>query len=625
MNRTSGALALLLLLSSIASAQPFAAPASGSINTADLNVEIKEFLGRELAAHLSAIESLDPPPDKVYGAGTTGEFSWGTFMRAVAAYAELTGESSLAGRDLAREVAQIGLLEYRLKSTRFSQLYAVLALRHFGHDLKSNRVWQSLSEEEQAAWRKLLDISAFYDPKTQQVINLPENYLGVAARIASLSFQVGLLKDRALLDGVLTRAARPFENGGIYSDDAPETGRFDRYSNEHARYVWFAAEAAGRKDILDLLRPSLKTQMRLWWDLVLPDGYGYAWGRSLGVVSYLDTIEIVGFLARHPEFRPASLEELASAYYQAWNWLRRDYNETRHVLSVFAFGRGNYAYISPNREWQQTTGFFGKTALAHALFTEGLEREKVVKIPTTIPRADVNRFEFFRRGKRKAGVWLVRQGPLYFTLPITTGTRPGVADYLPAPHGLSGFSAPVEQVYPSLVPFIELADGRVLVAGDGADEIEPAADGRSLRVVWRRWALVGGRSVQPVAAPLTSEVLFRIEGASLIREETLKTAEPITVRRWWVAVPTTASEHGVEIVSGLRRDWFRTGNSVLEVSAAADWPLKVSLSAAGDSVLGRGARGAVPLHLVYQTRDLLLTTQGARRWRLILRVKGEER
>ncbi len=624
MNRTSGALALLLLMSSLAFAQPFAGTAPVSINTADLNVEVKEFLARELAAHLSAIESLDPPPDRIYGAGTTGEFSWGTFMRAVAAYAELTGERSLAGRDLACEVAQIGLLEYRLKSTRFSQLYAVLALRHFGHDLKSNRVWQSLSDEEQTAWRKLLDISAFYDPKTQQVINLPENYLGVAARIASLSFQVGLLKDRALLDGVLTRAARPFENGGIYSDDAPETGRFDRYSNEHARYVWFAAEAAGRKDILDLLRPSLKTQMRLWWDLVLPDGYGYAWGRSLGVVSYLDTLEIVGFLGQHPEFRPASLEKLASAYYQAWNWLRRDYNETRHVLSVFAFGRGNYAYISPSREWQQTTGFFGKTALAHAMFTEALEREKVVKIPTTIPRSDVHRFEFFRRGERQAGVWLVRQGPLYFTLPITTGTRPGVADYLPAPHGLSGFAAPVEQVYPSLVPFIELADGRVLVAGDGADEIEPAADGRSLRVIWRRWALVGGRSAQPVAVPLTSEVQFRIEGASLIRDETLKATEPITLRRWWVAVPTSAAEHRVEIVSGLRRDWFKANDSGLEVSAAADWPLKVSLMATGDSVLGRGARGAAPLHLIYETRDLSFTAQGARRWRLILRVQGEE-
>src|SRR5262249_24377952 len=163
----------------------------------------------------------------------------------------------------------IGLLEYRLKGTRFSQLYAALALRHFGRDLNTNAVWQSLTEDERQQWRKLLDVSALYDRKTQQVINLPENYLGVAARIASITYQVGLLKDRELLDGVITRAARPFSNGGLYADDAPPTGRFDRYSNEYARFVWDAAEAAGRKDIMDQVSASLRAQMKLWWDLIL--------------------------------------------------------------------------------------------------------------------------------------------------------------------------------------------------------------------------------------------------------------------------------------------------------------------------------------------------------------------
>ena len=40
-------------------------------------------------------------------------------------------------------------------------------------------------------------------------------------------------------------------------DDAPPTVRFDRYSNEYARYVWDAATQANRPDILAILRPSL--------------------------------------------------------------------------------------------------------------------------------------------------------------------------------------------------------------------------------------------------------------------------------------------------------------------------------------------------------------------------------
>lgn len=617
-------LSILLLLPQFLSATnaqtggPTKSTAAGSALDRD---DVTGFLTAEIAAHLSDIKSYNPAPDKVLGAGATGEYTWGTFMNAIGAYAALSGERSLAGRNLAREVGQIGLLEYRLKSTRFSQMYGVLALRHFGRDLRQNPVWQQLDEEQREQWRKFLDVSAFYDPKTQQVINLPENYLGVAARIASTSYQLGLLKDRALLDGVVTRAARPFMNQGIYSDDAPPTGRFDRYSNEYARFVWEAAESSGRLDILDAVRPSLKEQMRLWWDLVLPDGYGYAWGRSMGVVSYEDTMEIVGFLARHPEFRPAPLEQLASAYYQAWRRLRHDYSDKTHMLSVFAFGRGNYAYISHDREWQQTTSFLGKAALAHMYFTEALGREKVATIPAEIPRADLARFVFFRHGDRPAGVWLVRQGPLYFTLPITTGTRPGVADYLPAPHGLTGFANPVEQVYPSLVPFIELADGRVIAATDGADVIEPGVDGRSLRVTWRRWAMIGGKAGELVDPHITSEVIWRLEGTTFVRDETLLASEDVKIRRWWVGVPSSASRSEVSFASGSRIDLLLHNEGALSVTVKADWPLRVYTSAPGDGALGRGARGPLPLHLIYEASDLKLLANQSAHWRMMLTVE----
>src|SRR6266850_1467352 len=491
------ALSLLSGLTTTGSAGP-SAPSPPAIadplmvTTAALHSEVNDFLGKELAAHLGDIKTLDPPPDRVIGAMTTGEFSWGTFMRALAAYAETTGTRELAGRDLAKWVGRIGLIEAKGGGKAFSQLYAALALRHFGRDLKTNPLWQSLTREEQTAWRSLLNPERFYDPRTNKVINLAENYLGVAARIASIDYQLGISTDRNFLDRILDRAAVPFTSGAIYADDAPPTGRYDRYSNEYARYVWEAAEEAGRKDLLEKVRPSLRRQMRLWWDLVSEDGYGYNWGRSQGIVSYLDTPEIAGFLAEHPEFRPAPLADIAALYYQAWRYLRHDYRDNAHLLSLFAFGRGNYAYITREREWQQTTGFFGKLANSHTRLMDALEREGVASFPAvpTLPR--VARFEFFRQNpERSAGVWLVRQGALRFALPITSGTKPGVADYLPAPHGLPGFSAPVEQVYPALTALVELEDGRTIVATDGADLIEPSTDNQSLRVRWNRWALVG--------------------------------------------------------------------------------------------------------------------------------------
>ena len=117
--------------------------------------------------------------------------------------------------------------------------------------------------DEQKQLATLLDVTRFYDPVKRQVINLPENYPGVAARIAAMSWEMKFLKDRALLDSLLDRAAVPVHvrrdvRGRRTADREITTG----YSNEYARYVWEAAQIAGRKDLLDKLRPSLKAQMR---------------------------------------------------------------------------------------------------------------------------------------------------------------------------------------------------------------------------------------------------------------------------------------------------------------------------------------------------------------------------
>ncbi|HZE73212.1 MAG TPA: hypothetical protein VE135_27195 [Pyrinomonadaceae bacterium] len=611
-------------LSSDVRAQSSVAAPARTVGTEGLRREVNEFLGKELAVHLGDIRSLTPPPERVVGALTVGEFSWGTFMRALAAYAETTGQRQLAQRDLAKWVGQIGLIEAKNGGKAFSQLYAALALRHFGRDLKSNTLWLSLSPDEQTAWRSLLNPERFYDPRTNKVINLPENYLGVAARIASIGYELGISTDRTFLDKLIDRAAIQFTGGAIYADDAPPTGRYDRYSNEYARYVWEAAERAGRKDILEKLRPSLLRQMRLWWDLISEDGYGYNWGRSQGIVSYLDTPEIAGFLAAHPEFRPASLTDIAALYYQAWRYLRHDYRDDTHLLSLFAFGRGNYSYITREREWQQTTGFFGKLANSHTAVAEALDREGIKSFPAVPKLPRVARFEFFSQGQRPAGVWVVRQGALRFALPITTGPKPGIADYLPSPHGLAGFAAPVEQIYPALTPYLELADGRTVVASDGADEIEPSADGQSLRVRWRRWAVVGAKSGEWSDIGLTTEVIWRIQKDKLIRQESLTSTLPITIRHWRLAVPVSYPIVATKVGPKGRKDSFFSERRGLEVQMQnATFPFAASVTATGDTPLGRGVHGAIPLHLLFEADNLIVTPNRPQTSRLLLAVTSK--
>jgi hypothetical protein len=597
-----------------------------AVKTSELRLQVNDFLGKELATHLAAITSLTPPPDRVLGVPTTGEFSWGTFMRSLAAYADGSGQRELAGRDLAKWVGQIGLIEAHAGSKAFSQLFAALALRHFGRDLKNNPLWQGLSPEEQKAWRSLLNPERFYDPKTNRVIDLPENYLGVGARIAGIGYDLGISTDRVFVDKLLDRAAVQFTSGTLFADDSPPTGRYDRYSNEYARYVWEAAEMAGRDDILDKLRPSLSSQMRLWWDVVSADGYGYNWGRSQGVVSYLDTPEIVGFLASHPEFRPAPLADLAALYYQSWNYLVHDYRGDTHLLSLFAFGRGNYSYITREREWQQTTGFFGKLANSHPAIMNALEKEHITSFPAIPSLPEVARFEFFRRApERAAGVWLVRQGALRFALPLTTGPKPGISDYLPAPFGLAGFAAPVEQLYPSLTPYVELADGRVAVAADGADSIEPSPDGQSLRARWSRWVVVGGKPGDWLNVGLTSEVVWRIAKGTLTREETISASRPVSIRHWQLAVPTSYAKVETQTKSGVRSDRFSSNEGTLTVVLSdTTFPVSTSIMATGNGPLGRGVRGAIPLHLQFEARDLIVDAGRPLKYRLLLAPQSSQ-
>ncbi len=593
---------------------------SENVSADRFSSEVTSFLGREIAAHAADVHSLDPPQDRVVGVLTTGDFSWGTFMRAVASYSALSGERTISGKDVPKFIGQIGLIESKHGGKTFAQLYAALSLRSYGVDLKTNLLWQALTPEEQAAWRSLLDPTRFYDPKTRHVINLPENYFGVAARIVTMDYQMGIITDKAFVDDVLNRAAEQFTSGALYSDDNIPAGRYDRYSNEYARYVYESAENVGRKDLMQALEPTLKAQMRTWWDLLSPDGYGYPWGRSLGVISYIDTIEIVAFLGKHSQFRPAPLTELATAAYVAWQSLMENYQPGHHLLNVLGFGRGNYGYINAEREWQQTTAFFGKVAGAHKSFIEALRAEHITSFPARLHLPDVARFEYFRKGPRSAGVWLVRNRDIRFALPITTGTKPGVSDYLPAPYDLPGFAPPVEQQLPTLTPYIELADGRIVVAGDGADEIYPGQDGHSLRAVWHKWALIGGKAGQAVDPGISTEVTWTVQGNTLTRSEKISAARPVAIKRFWVAVPSTATTSSNSIEQGHRVDTLAGPEGTLQISMdESSFPLNISLLATGNSPAGKGSRGAVPLVLNGEAFGLEVAPGKDLNWKVSLR------
>jgi len=585
------------------------------IQTVELDRQIRDFLEKELTAHVSDIRTLDPPPDRVVGALTTGEFSWGTFMRTLGAYSEFAGAKTIAGHDVPQMIGKMAQIELSHGGKTWAQLYAAMALESFGADLKHNALWQGLSSEEREAYLALLDPGRFYDAKNHKLIHLPENYFGVAARIAAIDYELGLNKDRAFLDDLLNRAASQFTGGALFADDALPTGRYDRYSNEYARALYDAADLAGRDDLMKGLAPSLKEQMKLWWDLLSPDGYGYSWGRSLGAISYMDTLEIAAFVGKYPEFRPAPLPQIASAYYAAWRWLRNDFKDETYLLSVFAFGRGDYSYITREREWQQTTTFLAKVIDAHKEFMDVLAKQNITSFSPRPSLGDVARFVYFHSDSgRKFGVWVVRQNELNFALPFVTGPRAATSDYEPAPHGLFGFVVPVEKVYPCLVPFLEMEDGTTIAAADGADEIRPSSDGKSVTAAWKRWAVVGAKAGDTIDPGLVTEVTWSLTKNGLRRSEVITPSKAVTVRRLWMAVPTRLDHVKTSVVDNVRSDRLMSREGTLDVRVLhSDWPLQISAFATGDDALGRGDRGPIPLHLILETMHLSFIPNAPRR------------
>jgi hypothetical protein len=81
------------------------------------------------------------------------------------------------------------------------------------------------------------------------------------------------------------------------------------------------------------------------------------------------------------------------------------------------------------------------------------------------------------------------------------------------------------------------------------------------------------------------------------RVETLTARAPIVIRTWRVIVPTTgtASEAGID---GVR--WLVGREARLEVAITTPWRVDAQTGPTGDSPDGKGARGPIPIKLIYR-------------------------
>jgi len=90
--------------------------------------------------------------------------------------------------------------------------------------------------------------------------------------------------------------------------------------------------------------------------------------------------------------------------------------------------------------------------------------------------------------------------------------------------------------------------------------------------------------------------------------------------RWWVAVPSTFNRN-LPMMGPERQDLLMDEHAGLLVSVKADWPVGISTWTPGDNASGRGARGAVLLHLIYESPHLHLPAQQDVHWRMTIKLQ----
>ena len=102
----------------------------------------------------------------------------------------------------------------------------------------------------------------------------------------------------------------------------------------------------------------------------------------------------------------------------------------------------------------------------------------------------------------------------------------------------------------------------------------------------------------------------------------MSSKEPVDIRRWWLAVPTSHDRVETQVVGGVRVDRFSSKAGELEVKLLeTTFPVQTFIRATGDSALGRGVHGAIPLHLIYESKTVTVDPRKPLRFKLTLSIR----
>ena len=328
---------------------------------------------------------------------------------------------------------------------------------------------EAISPDTLEKLRKKLDWRRFVNESDLALIDLPNNYYGVAFSIARLRMLLGW-EDASASEALLKRTLdhyRKYSGEYGFADETDGKGRFDRYS------VLLIGEIAQRLIETGMEPPpEVKTWLRKSVDLLLlrfnETGEGWEYGRSIGPygeTAFLEVLTAAALLDLLNEQEQAMAyafsSRIAARYMDFW------VDPATGSVNLWDKGRRTDGYRGKHRILGENLSLARQYLYTNEIWNNsGLKDAKPgADYAAWLKELPAETLTYFSRGEYDRAVVTLRQAGRVISLPLVNGASGQHMNtpYYPIPYSNGLLDGSADASYPQLVPRLKLADGSVLM------------------------------------------------------------------------------------------------------------------------------------------------------------------
>jgi len=376
---------------------------------------------------------------------------------------------------------------------------------------------QAVAPDTLERLRQRLDWRTFVRPDELTLINLPNNYFGVAFSIARLRYLLGW-EDASASEALLVKTLdhfRQYSGEFGFADETDGEGRFDRYS------VLLIGEIAQRFIETGVQPPqAVKDWLRRSVDLLMLRfnlrGEGFEYGRSIGVYGETSFLEVLSAAAaldllsdQEKAMAYAFSSRVAARYADFW------LDSGTGSVNMWDHGRRTDAYRGKHRILGENISLSHQLFYTNAIWNRLGWKDRApdpgfAQWLGTLPRSTTT---WFARGKADRALITYRDGDRVIGLPLVNGgpTQHMNNPYFPIPYSPGVLAGAADQTYPQLIPRITLSDGTVLQPLSWFQDVQTTTEGDVTRVTYRLAALDQMGKASPVRddrVSMTTDYVF---------------------------------------------------------------------------------------------------------------------